>query len=131
MPLTVITPIDRAQDAAAKQPRIANCHRKAMRLLADGCYIFLKGCAFTATNFMIMLGLPLLFFLAISGGDLTNFFMMLELLASRFLDADSARQMAFVGDIQSALVVTLTLIAVLRTPKFVADVANALAPKEQ
>jgi hypothetical protein len=29
------------------------------------------------------------------------------------------------------LIATLTLIAVLRTPKFVADVANALAPKER
>lgn len=130
MPLTLITPIDRAQDTAALNPQRKSSYRKLTRLLSDGCYIFIKGCAFTATNFMITLGLPLLFFLAISGGDLTNFFMMLELLASRFLDADSARQLAFVGDIQTSLLVALTLIALLRTPKFVAEVANALDPKD-
>ena len=77
MPLHLVTPIDRAQDARADGESLDLPAKGWRSHAADLCYIVLRGSTFLASSYLMALGLPLLFFLLISGGDAGVFFCLL------------------------------------------------------
>ncbi len=93
---------------------------------ADTCYILLKAAGFLATTYLMTLGLPLLFFLTISGGDVELFFAQLANFAARFLGADPDRQVGFVNELKFGLISLATLVACLRLPGFLCEVNEGL-----
>lgn len=93
---------------------------------ADTCYILLKAGGFLATTYLMTLGLPLLFFLMISGGDVELFFAQLANFADRFLGADPDRQVGFVNELKFGLISLATLVACLRLPGFLCEVNEGL-----
>ena len=118
------TPMDRAADVSQQ-------NRKAQafpwrRFVGDGCYIFLRSSAFAVTTFLMTLGLPLFFFLLISGWNMDLLFLQLDNIANRYLGAETARQLAFSGELQGGFFLFVLLIAIWRTPRFVADLMRTL-----
>ena len=73
------------------------------------------------------LGAPFLFFLAISGGDAVMLFALVADLAEHFLAADHARQAAFLGEARLVLIGVATLLAAIRLPGFLMDLARDLS----
>lgn len=118
------TPMDRAADAACEKPRATRFPWR--RFLSDSCYIMLRSSGFAVTTFLMTLGLPLFFFLLISGWNMDLLFLQLDNIATRYLGADSARQLAFSGELQGGFFLIVLLVAIWRTPRFVADLMRVL-----
>ncbi|MCB2061476.1 MAG: hypothetical protein KDE21_13260, partial [Novosphingobium sp.] len=87
----------------------------------------LKAALFLASTWLMAFGLPLLFFLALSDGDLDQLFWQVDNLAARWIAADEARKLAFSQTIQIVLISSTTLIAMWRLPAFLADVTGNAA----
>ena len=123
MSLHLVTPADQALEAdQVLPPRDKGWRGHA----ADTCYILLKAGGFLATTYLMTLGLPLLFFLMISGGDVELFFAQLANFADRFLGAEPERQVDFVDQLTFGLVGLATLVACLRLPGFLCEVNEGL-----
>ena len=125
MSLHLVTPSEPAQELAAEDdlpPRGKGWRGHA----ADTCFILLKAGGFLATTYLMTLGLPLLFFLMISGGDVELFFAQLANFADRFLGADPDRQVGFVNELKFGLISLATLVACLRLPGFLCEVNEGL-----
>jgi hypothetical protein len=73
------------------------------------------------------LGVPLVFFLAVSGGDGESLFAHLANLSERFLAADYSRQVSFLAEFKLVLIAAATLIAALRLPRFLRDLERDLS----
>jgi len=97
---------------------------------AEIAYLSLKACGFLGTCWLMAFGLPLLFFLAISGGNLDVLFWQVDNLAARWIAADAARKLAFSQTIQVVLISSTTLIAMWRLPAFLADVTGNPAHRD-
>lgn len=125
MSLHLVTPSEPAQELPVKDdpPPPGKGWRGHA---ADTCYILLKAGGFLATTYLMTLGLPLLFFLMISGGDVELFFAQLANFADRFLGADPDRQVGFVNELKFGLISLATLIACLRLPGFLCEVNEGL-----
>ena len=124
MPLETSSPFDNvlAYKSASKSPP----GRRFGRIAADLCYIALKAAGYIGSIHLMTLGLPIVFFLAISHGSAELFFAHLANLAGRFLNADPARQQAFADALRFGLVGIATLIAIYRLPRFLRDVEDGL-----
>ena len=120
MPLHLVTPIDRAQDARAECESLDLPAKGWRSHAADLCYIVLRGSTFLASSYLMALGLPLLFFLLISGGDAGVFF-------ARFLGAEQGRQIGFLDEFKFVLIGVATLVVVWRLPRFVNDLERELS----
>src|SRR3546814_3833752 len=90
MPLHLVTPFDRTDPSEDEQP-VSQPVRTLRSRVADGCYILLRGCLFLGSSYLMALGLPLLFFLLLSGGNPDAFFAHVANLGDRFLDRKSTR----------------------------------------
>ena len=123
MSLHLVTPADQALEADQNLPPPDKGWR---RHAADTCFILLKAGGFLATTYLMTLGLPLLFFLMISGGDVELFFAQLANFADRFLSAEPERQVDFVDQLTFGLVGLATLVACLRLPAFLCEVNDGL-----
>ena len=123
MSLHLVTPADQALEADQDLPPPDKGWRGHA---ADTCYILLKAGGFLATTYLMTLGLPLLFFLMLSGGDVELFFAQVANFADRFLGADSERQVDFVDQLTFGLVGLATLVACLRLPGFLCEVNEGL-----
>ena len=123
MSLHLVTPADQALEADQDLPTPDKGWRGHA---ADTCYILLKAGGFLATTYLMTLGLPLLFFLMISGGDVELFFAQLANFADRFLGADPDRQVGFVNELKFGLISLATLVACLRLPGFLCEVNEGL-----
>ena len=77
--------------------------------IADGCYIVLRGSLFLGSSYLMALGLPLLFFLLLSGGNPDAFFAHVANLGDRFLAADFTRRVTFVDQCKFVLIGLATL----------------------
>ena len=127
MPLHLVTPIDRAQDARA------DCDSHDLPVkgwrshAAELCYIVLRGSTFLASSYLMALGLPLLFFLLISGGDAGVFFAHLANISDRFLGAEQGRQIGFLDEFKFVLIGVATLVVVWRLPRFINDLERELS----
>jgi hypothetical protein len=94
---------------------------------ADLCFITLRASTFLGSSYLMALGVPLVFFLAVSGGDGESLFAHLANLAERFRAADYARQVAFLGEFKLVLIGAATLIAAVRLPRFLKDLERDLS----
>lgn len=94
---------------------------------ADLCFITLRASTFLGSSYLMALGVPLVFFLAISGGDGSSLFAHLANLAERFLAADYARQVSFLAEFKLVLIAAATLIAAWRLPRFLRDLERDLS----
>lgn len=124
MPLETTYPFDDV--LARKRAGRRTPGRPLSRVAADVCYITLKAVAYIGSIHLMTLGLPILFFLAISHGSAELFFAHLANLADRFLGAEPARQQAFANEVRFGLVGVATLIAIYRLPRFLRDVEDGL-----
>lgn len=97
----------------------------------DLCFITLRASTFLASSYLMALGVPLVFFLAISGGDGSSLFAHLANLAERFLAADYARQVSFLAEFKLVLIAAATLIAALRLPRFLRDLERDLSGEKR
>ena len=127
MPLHLVTPIDRAQDARADCDSLELPDKGWRSHAADLCYIVLRGSTFLASSYLMALGLPLLFFLLISGGDAGVFFAHLANIADRFLGAEQGRQIGFLDEFKFVLIGVATLVVVWRLPRFINDLESELS----
>lgn len=83
------------------------------------CHIMLEASLFAISSAMMALGIPLFFFLAISGWDLLGLFTHLENLSARYLEADGARRLAFSHDLKFMFAAAAALVAAVRMPSFI------------
>ncbi|WP_233997100.1 hypothetical protein [Porphyrobacter sp. HT-58-2] len=86
----------------------------------------MRASSFIGSSYLMALGAPLVFFLALSGGDGQSLFAHLANLAERFLAADDARQNQFLDEIKLVLIAAATLIAAWRLPRFLRDLERDL-----
>lgn len=127
MPLHLVTPVDRAQDARADSDSLDLPIKGWRSHAADLCYIVLRGSTFLASSYLMALGLPLLFFLLISGGDAGVFFAHLANISDRFLGAEQGRQIGFLDEFKFVLIGVATLVVVWRLPRFINDLERELS----
>ncbi|QDC38991.1 hypothetical protein FIL70_02070 [Sphingobium fuliginis ATCC 27551] len=126
MPLHLVTPFDRTDPSEDEQP-VGQPVRTLRSRMADGCYILLRGCLFLGSSYLMALGLPLLFFLLLSGGNPDAFFAHVANLGDRFLAADLARRVTFLGQCKFVLIGLATLVVVWRMPRFIRDLDRELS----
>jgi hypothetical protein len=127
MSLHLVTPADPRQERPADDGFGPLPPDKGWRgHVADSCYILLKACAFLASTWLMALGLPLLFFLFISGGNVELFFAHIANFAERFMGADPERQVGFVNELKFGLIGLATLVACVRLPGFLCEVNEGL-----
>jgi len=126
MPLHLVTPFDRTDLSENEQP-VGQLVRTLRSRMADGCYILLRGCLFLGSSYLMALGLPLLFFLLLSGGNPDAFFAHVANLGDRFLAADLARRVTFLGQCKFVLIGLATLVVVWRMPRFIRDLDRELS----
>ena len=86
-----------------------------------------RGSTFLASSYLMALGLPLLFFLLISGGDAGVFFAHLANISDRFLGAEQGRQIGFLDEFKFVLIGVATLVVVWRLPRFINDLERELS----
>lgn len=129
MELHLVNPAHRVQQVIAAVR--ADPTRRWHGMARDICHIAVKASGFLATSYLMALGAPLLFFLAISGGDAGALFAHLANMADRFLAADHARQAAFLGEVKLVLIGLATLLAAIRLPRFLRDLARELPGERQ
>jgi len=127
MPLHLITPQDKAADAHAFEDGDLPPEKGWRGHAGNVCYILVKGSLFLASSYLIAMGLPLLFFLLLSGGNAEVFFAHVGNFADRFLAADSERRVAFLGETKFVLIGLATLVVVWRMPRFVFDIERTLS----
>ena len=126
MPLHLVTPFDRTDPSEDEQP-VSQPVRTLRSRVADGCYILLRGCLFLGSSYLMALGLPLLFFLLLSGCNPDAFFAHVANLGDRFLAADLARRVTFLGQCKLVLIGLATLVVVWRMPRFIRDLDRELS----
>ena len=126
MPLHLVTPFDRTVPSEVEQPASQPVPTWRSRM-ADGCYIVLRGSLFLGSSYLMALGLPLLFFLALSGGNPDAFFAHVANLGDRFLGADLARRVTFLDQCKFVLIGLATLVVVWRMPRFIRDLDRELS----
>lgn len=126
MPLQLVTPFDRTDPSEDEQP-VSPPVRILRSRMADGCYILLRGSLFLGSSYLMALGLPLLFFLLLSGGNPDAFFAHVANLGDRFLAADLARRVTFLGQCKLVLIGLATLVVVWRMPRFIRDLDRELS----
>lgn len=126
MPLHLVTPFDRT-DPSEDEQRVSPQVQTLRSRMADGCYILFRGCLFLGSSYLMALGLPLLFFLLLSGGNPDAFFAHVANLGDRFLAADLARRVTFLGQCKFVLIGLATLVVVWRMPRFIRDLDRELS----
>ena len=126
MPLHLVTPFDRTDAPEDEQPLFPPVPTWRSRI-ADGCYIVLRGSLFLGSSDLMALGLPLLFFLLLSGGNPDAFFAHVANLGDRFLAADFTRRVTFVDQCKFVLIGLATLVVVWRMPRFIRDLDRELS----
>lgn len=78
-------------------------------------------------GYLMALGVPLLFFLLLSGGNPDAFFGHVANLGDRFLAADLARRVTFLGQFKFVLIGLATLVVMWRMPRFIRDLDRELS----
>ena len=95
------------------------------------CHIMLEVSLFTMSSVLMALGLPLCFFLLLSGWDLLGLFTHLDNLSVRYLQADGMRRLAFSSDLKIIFFGSTALIAALRIPRFIARIAGSFSKRSK
>ena len=95
-------------------------------LAADGCYIVLEAGKFLMACWVMALGLPLMFLLLLTGGQMDMVFTFLGSLFGGFADASPDRQYTFASQATWCLLALATAIAAWRLPRFLDVVSDGL-----
>jgi hypothetical protein len=129
MELHLVDPAHQAPELpqSDKAPGTSSPKRPWRQRASDLCFIALKASGFIASSYLMALGAPLLFFLALAGGDAGLLFGQLANIAERFLAADHARQVAFLGEVKLVLIGLATVLIAWRLPRFLRDLARELS----
>jgi hypothetical protein len=90
------------------------------------CHIMLEASLLAMSSVLMALGLPLCFFLILSGWDLLGLFTHLDNLSSHYLEADGVRRLAFSSDLKIIFFGSTALIAALRMPGFTRRIAGSI-----
>ena len=101
------------------------------KLFQTSCHIMLEASLFAISSVLMALGLPLCFFLLLSGWDLLGLFTHLDNLSSRYLEADGVRRLAFSSDLKIIFFGSTALIAALRMPGFTRRIAGAFPERSK
>ena len=133
MPLHSVTPFDKPEEreapAASELP--VRARPSMRRLVANFCYLLLTGTGFTISTCLMVLGVPLFAFLALAGWDMNLFFLALDNIASRFVEADAARRIAFSEDLKLVFFAAIAVVALVRLPGFVRRIGAGLERSAQ
>ena len=103
-----------SKDRRLEQARFPTAH-----LILNICHIMLQTSLFAVGSVLMALGLPLFFFLAISGWDLLGLFTHLQNLSARYLEADAVRRLMFISELKFMFFAASALVAALRIPGFI------------
>lgn len=95
-------------------------------LAADGCYIVVRSGIYLMACWVIAMGLPLMFLLLLTGGQMDMTFSFLGSLFGAFADAPPDRQYAFASQSTWFLVALATAVAAWRLPRFLDEVSDGL-----
>ncbi len=95
------------------------------------CHIMLEASLFAISSVLMALGLPLCFFLILSGWDLLGLFTHLDNLSNRYLAADAARRLMFSSDLKIMFFAATALIAALRMPGFIRRIVGAFPERNE
>ena len=95
------------------------------------CHIMLEASLFAVSSVLMALGLPLCFFLLLSGWDLLGLFTHLDNLSVRYLQAGGMRRLAFSSDLKIIFFGSTALIAALRMPGFARRIAGAFPERSK
>ncbi len=101
--------------------------RRRVRILRqDSAYILLSTLTWLVINLLAVLGSAVALFLMVAGGDLPTFFVHLDNLTSRYVEADLGRRSAFEHQLVQAFLLLLLLSLLVRGPMFVARLRREL-----
>jgi hypothetical protein len=100
-------------------------------LAADGCYIMIRSGIFLMACWVIAMGLPLMFLLLLTGGQMDVTFAFLGSLFGAFADATPDRQYVFANQSTWFLVALATAVAAWRLPRFLDEVSEGLKTLEK
>ena len=131
MPLQLVTPQDKVAETDAFDDSDLPPDKGWRGHAADVCYILVKGSGFLASSYLIALGLPLLFFLLVSGGSGEAFFAHLGNFADRFLAAESERRIGILTDVKFTLLGLATFVVIGRLPRFIFDLERTLLEEKR
>ena len=95
-------------------------------IAADSCYIVVRSCAFLMACWVIAMGLPLMFLLLLTGGQMDMTFAFMGSLFGAFVSATPDRQYAFASQATWVLVALATAVAAWRLPRFLDEVSDGL-----
>jgi hypothetical protein len=95
-------------------------------LAADGCYIMIRSGIFLMACWVIAMGLPLMFLLLLTGGQMDKGLVFLGSLFGAYADATPDRQYAFASQASWVLVALATAVAAWRLPRFLDEVSEGL-----
>lgn len=93
---------------------------------ADCCYIVIKAGLYLMACWVIAMGLPLMFLLLLTGGQMDKVLVFLGSLFGAFADATPDRQYAFASQANWVLVALATAVAAWRLPRFLDEVSEGL-----
>jgi hypothetical protein len=115
----------------SKDPRCKRAPFPVQQYFQTACHIMLEASLFAISSVLMALGLPLCFFLILSGWDLLGLFTHLDNLSSRYLAADGARRLIFSSDLKIMFVAATALIAALRMPGFIRRIVGAFPERNE
>lgn len=93
---------------------------------ADCCYIVIKSGLYLMACWIIAMGLPLMFLLLLTGGQVDKSLVFLGSLFGAYADATPDRQYAFAAQASWVLVALATAVAAWRLPRFLDEVSDGL-----
>ncbi len=146
MPLLLASPFDRMLEPAPAEPTppqpfpepaLALLPPDVVRKieprqdLADLWFILVKAGAWLGAIYLMVLGLPLLFLLALAGGNLDLVFLQLGNLAAHYQSADPVSRVAFNRGMVLTLFGLATLTTIWRLPSFLDRVDTDLSGAKQ
>lgn len=128
MPLHLVTPIDRAEDARAKSDSLDLPAKGWRSHAADLCYIVLRGSTFLGSSYLMALGLPLLFFPSDLGRRCRGFLRP----SSQYFGIvpwapNKAATIGSLDEFKFVLIGVATLVVVWRLPRFINDLERELS----
>ena len=89
------------------------------RALRNSAYILLEVVGWLSIHTLAILGCVVVAFLFLSGPDFSNFFMQVDNLTSRYLNADYGRRAVFEHQVIQIFMIVYFGSLVLRAPRFV------------
>ncbi len=118
MVLETTTLVDRVPLPSVRRAR--NKHRPVdwLALFQGTCLVLLEAAGFAVSTLLLVLGLPLFVFLAITGRGLTALFAQLGNLADHYRTAEPIARRFFAQDLQIAFLIAAGGLALLRLPAF-------------